>query len=94
MEMSKLSDALIENFCTRFASQHQLLPIGAKWIKLLIKVGLINRVLLRNYMILGDYPMFLANNNGHVMDAIYQMSDKYQLSERQIQNIIYQNKGK
>lgn len=44
---------------------------------------------LRNYMIVNEYPENLRKNDGHVSLTNIQLSEKYDLSERQIQNIVY-----
>lgn len=44
---------------------------------------------IRNYIIIEDYYTLLRENNGISYLTLIQLSDKYELAERQIQNIVY-----
>lgn len=44
---------------------------------------------IRNYIIIEDYYSLLRENNGISYLTLIQLSDKYELTERQIQNIVY-----
>ncbi len=44
---------------------------------------------IRNYMIIDEYYQLLRENNGISYLTLIQLSDKYDLTERQVQNIVY-----
>ncbi len=44
---------------------------------------------IRNYMVIEEYYNLLRENNGISYLTLIQLSDKYDLAERQIQNIVY-----
>ena len=44
---------------------------------------------IRNYMIIDNYYQLLHENKGISYLTLIQLSDKYDLTERQIQNIVY-----
>ncbi|HXH18720.1 MAG TPA: hypothetical protein VNJ07_06515 [Chitinophagales bacterium] len=44
---------------------------------------------LRNYLIIEEYYELLRENNGISYLTLIQLSDKFELTERQIQNIVY-----
>lgn len=51
--------------------------------------GIIRPIVIRNYMIVVDFYKQLKINNGHMTHTFMDISIKYNLSERQIQTIIY-----
>lgn len=91
--MSKLKNNLVTDFCNRYAEK-QGVQVPEKLMEMLANEALLNTANMRNYLILADYGDFLGSNGGHVLDTVYQLADKYQLSERQIQNIIYDRRRK
>ena len=44
---------------------------------------------IRNYLVIEEYYTLLRENNGISYLTLIQLSDKYDLTERQIQNIVY-----
>jgi|TARA_B110000259_G_C13645209_1_gene253972 hypothetical protein len=56
--------------------------------------GTIRPVALRNYLIIQDFYAKLKINNGHMNHTFMDMSIEYELSERQIQTIIYEYQKK
>ena len=54
-----------------------------------IERGLVEPTKLRNYLILKDFDKFLVTNKGHVTNTFYDLSIKYNLSDRQVQGIVY-----
>ena len=54
----------------------------------LLRHGMGNDTKIRHHLLLADYQTMLQSN-GSVMDTIYQLADKYNMSDRQIQNVIY-----
>lgn len=56
--------------------------------------GTIRPVALRNYLIIQDFYKKLKENKGHMNHTFMDMSIEYNLSERQIQTIIYEYQKK
>lgn len=56
--------------------------------------GTIKPVTLRNYLIIKDFYTKLKENGGHMNHTFIDMSIEYNLSERQIQTIIYEYQKK
>jgi hypothetical protein len=56
--------------------------------------GTIKPVTLRNYLIIQDFYKKLKINNGHMNHTFMDISIEYNLSERQIQTIIYEYQKK
>lgn len=44
---------------------------------------------IRNFLVIDEYYTLLRENNGISYLTLVQLSDKFHLSERQIQNIVY-----
>tara|TARA_R110000787_G_scaffold204451_6_gene314967 strand:- start:1454 stop:1816 length:363 start_codon:yes stop_codon:yes gene_type:complete len=59
-----------------------------------IERGLVEPTKLRNYLILKDFDKFLVTNKGHVTNTFYDLSIKYNLSDRQVQGIVYKYRVK
>lgn len=51
--------------------------------------GIIKPILLRNYLILSDFYVQLKVNKGHITNTFYDIAIEYDMSERQIQTIVY-----
>tara|TARA_R110000744_G_scaffold89619_2_gene174191 strand:+ start:2972 stop:3292 length:321 start_codon:yes stop_codon:yes gene_type:complete len=60
----------------------------------LSQYGLIKPITLRNYLITQDFYKQLRLNEGHMTHTFMDMSIEYNLSERQIQTIIYEYQKK
>lgn len=58
------------------------------------ELGIIPPKILRNYMIIQDFDVFLVENNGHVGNTFIDLSIKYNLSEKQAKNIVYKQRDK
>ena len=56
--------------------------------------GTIKPLTLRNYLIINDFYKKLKENDGHMNHTFMDMSIEYNLSERQIQTIIYEYQKK
>jgi hypothetical protein len=56
--------------------------------------GLIEPRKLRDYMIIRDFDKVLESNNGNYTFTYMDISIKYDVSERTIQNIMYKHKRK
>ncbi len=62
---------------------------AARLVLTLISDNLTDLERLRNYLIIEEYYNLLRDNNGISYLTLIQLSDKYDLTERQIQNIVY-----
>ena len=62
---------------------------AARLVLTLISDNLTDLERLRNYLIIEDYYELLRENNGISYLTLIQLSDKYELTERQIQNVVY-----
>lgn len=51
--------------------------------------GIIRPIVIRNYMIVVDFYKQLKKNDGHMTHTFIDISIQYEMSERQIQTIIY-----
>lgn len=60
----------------------------------LSQYGLIRPITLRNYLIVVDFYKQLKKNEGHMTHTFMDISIEYNLSERQIQTIIYKYQKK
>ena len=49
---------------------------------------------IRNYLIILDFDIILKENQGHVTHTFMDLSIKYDLSDRQIQGIVYKYRPK
>lgn len=56
--------------------------------------GIIRPVTIRNYMIIVDFYKQLKKNEGHMTHTFMDIAIEYNLSERQIQTIIYEYQKK
>lgn len=88
MATKPIKEDLIKAFCERYVQSHTGKSVE-QVVYHLVKDGLTSRERIRNYMIVADYPALLGRNKGHINDTKYQLSDKYDVSERQIHNILY-----
>jgi len=49
---------------------------------------------VRNYMIIKDFDKMLVENKGHCTHTFMDLSIKYELSDRQVQGIVYKYRKK
>ncbi len=56
--------------------------------------GLCEPTRIRNYLIICDFDVILRENKGHVTHTFMDLSIKYDLSDRQIQGIVYKYRPK
>ena len=80
--MGELVEQFIDGFSKEYGTESDL-------VRFLIKSGLIKQKTIRNYQIIKDYLPYLKENNGYSTKAVMDLSIKYDMSERQVQNIIY-----
>ncbi len=60
----------------------------------LVERGLCEPTRVRNYLIIYDFDKILKENKGHVTHTFMDLSIKYELSDRQIQGIVYKYRPK
>ena len=60
----------------------------------LVEKGLCEPTRIRNYLIILDFDTILRENEGHVTHTFMDLSIKYDLSDRQIQGIVYKYRPK
>jgi len=60
----------------------------------LTEKGLCEPTRIRNYLIILDFDTILRQNKGHVTHTFMDLSIKYDLSDRQIQGIVYKYRPK
>tara|TARA_R100000655_G_scaffold24_2_gene146 strand:+ start:15602 stop:15994 length:393 start_codon:yes stop_codon:yes gene_type:complete len=60
----------------------------------LVEKGLCEPTRVRNYLIIYDFDKILKENKGHVTHTFMDLSIKYELSDRQIQGIVYKYRPK
>ena len=60
----------------------------------LVERGLCEPTRVRNYLIICDFDTILRENKGHVTHTFMDLSIKYDLSDRQIQGIVYKYRPK
>ena len=56
--------------------------------------GLCEPTRVRNYLIIYDFDKMLKDNHGHVTHTFMDLSIKYNLSDRQVQGIVYKYRPK
>lgn len=75
--------ALTENYKARG------LEVSEDLLLLLIKDQILLPHKIRDHLIWNDYHELLANNDGHSLRTVYELAVKYHVSERQVQNLLY-----
>ena len=56
--------------------------------------GLCEPTRIRNYLIIHDFDALLRQNGGHVTHTFMDLAIKYEMSDRQIQGIVYKYRPK
>jgi len=60
----------------------------------LVERGIVEPKRLRNYMIIYDFDVILRYNEGNRTATFIDLSIKYDISERQVQSIVYKERRK
>ena len=60
----------------------------------LIEKGMIEPKRLRNYMVIKDFDDLLVTNDGNRTHSFMDLSIKYDITERTVQNIVYKERVK
>lgn len=89
-EVIRFCDAISEEVVIRFGID----PTVKDLLLHLSQHGLIKPIVIRNYLIVQDFYKQLKLNKGHMTHTFMDMSIEYDLSERQIQTIIYEYQKK
>lgn len=89
-EVLRYCDLLSEELYTRFGDDPTLKDL----IQHLAQYGMIKPIVVRNYLIIHDFYIVLKKNDGHMNHTFMDISIEYDLSERQIQTIIYEYQKK
>ncbi len=84
--VQRFCDLVSEEIATRFGNDATVKDL----LLHLSQYGLIRPITLRNYLIVQDFYVQLRKNEGHMTHTFMDMSIEYDLSERQIQTIIYE----
>lgn len=89
--MSKINSKpkIIERFIKIYLKKFEKPPDTTRLITNMIVDGIIDPERLRNFMIINDFYENLRKYDGHVTNSTMITADEYDLSDRQIQNIIY-----
>tara|TARA_R110000824_G_scaffold314624_6_gene501468 strand:+ start:2563 stop:2949 length:387 start_codon:yes stop_codon:yes gene_type:complete len=56
--------------------------------------GLCEPTRIRNYLIIHDFDVLLKVNKGHITHTFMDLAIKYEMSDRQIQGIVYKYRSK
>ena len=56
--------------------------------------GLCEPTRIRNYLIIHDFDILLKQNKGHITHTFMDLAIKYEMSDRQIQSIVYKYRSK
>ena len=83
------SKMLIERFVKAYLSNGAGKSNFTQLLSELIKDGITDPERIRNYMIIQDYHKYLEKNVGHAGKTLEDLSETYNISTRQVQNIVY-----
>jgi len=89
-QVLKFCDLISEEVYIRFGDD----PTVKDLLVHLSQHGLIKPIVIRNYLIVQDFYKKLKDNDGHMTHTFMDISIEYDLSERQIQTIIYEYQKK
>jgi len=89
-EVVRFCDLVGEELASRFGNDATIKDLVLHFSQ----HGLIKPIIIRNYLIVNDFYKQLRKNNGHMTYTFMDMSIEYNLSERQIQTIIYEYQKK
>tara|TARA_R110000751_G_scaffold6680_1_gene28278 strand:- start:93 stop:416 length:324 start_codon:yes stop_codon:yes gene_type:complete len=83
-------DLLYSELKIRFGEEPQIKDMLAH----LIERGMIEPKRLRNYMVIKDFDSLLVTNEGNRTHSFIDLSIKYDITERTVQNIVYKERDK
>ncbi len=85
---------IIKRFMEIYMNKFEASPDARKLLIAMITDGITDPERLRNYMIVSDYYERLEKNRGRSSNTVIEVAEIYNISERQIQNILYKWSGK
>jgi len=85
---------IIRRFIEIYLSKHHKQADAKQLLLNMIADGITDPERLRNYMIVNDYYEKLEKNRGRSSNTVIEVAETYNISERQIQNILYKWSGK
>ncbi|GIV33513.1 MAG: hypothetical protein KatS3mg031_1048 [Chitinophagales bacterium] len=80
---------IIKRFLELYLSKFDKHPDSRTLLMSMIADGITDPERLRNFMIVHDYYEILAKNNGRSSNTVIELAETYNISERQVQNILY-----
>lgn len=80
---------IVEKFVDSYLERVNTIPTLESLLTNLISDGITDPERLRNYMIVNDYYELLGEYDHHIGDTIKELSKRYGITTRQIQNILY-----
>tara|TARA_R110002072_G_scaffold290815_1_gene458613 strand:- start:1412 stop:1735 length:324 start_codon:yes stop_codon:yes gene_type:complete len=83
-------DLLYSELKTRFGEEPQIKDM----LSHLVERGMIEPKRLRNYMVIKDFDKLLVINDGNRTHSFIDLSIKYDITERTVQNIVYKERDK
>tara|TARA_B100001094_G_C17867679_1_gene640545 strand:+ start:59 stop:382 length:324 start_codon:yes stop_codon:yes gene_type:complete len=83
-------DLLYHELKTRFGEEPQIKDM----LSHLVERGMIEPKRLRNYMVIKDFDKLLVINDGNRTHSFIDLSIKYDITERTVQNIVYKERDK
>ena len=83
-------DLLYSELKTRFGEEPQVKDM----LSHLVERGMIEPKRLRNYMVIKDFDKLLVINDGNRTHSFIDLSIKYDITERTVQNIVYKERDK
>ena len=89
-QVIRYCDLLSEELYLRFGDE----PTVKDVVFHMTQNGLIKPLVVRNYLIIADFYEKLKKNEGHMNHTFMDIGIEYDLSERQIQTIIYEYQKK
>jgi hypothetical protein len=85
---------IIKRFMELYMNKFEKHPDAKRLLISMIADGITDPERLRNYMIVSDYYDRLEKNRGRSSNTVIEVAEIYNISERQIQNILYKWSGK
>jgi len=83
-------DLLYSELKIRFGEEPQIKDM----LSHLVERGMIEPKRLRNYMVIKDFDSLLVTNDGNRTHSFIDLSIKYDITERTVQNIVYKERDK
>ena len=85
---------VIKKFIELYSGKLNKQADAKQMLMCMISDGITDPERLRNYMIVNDYYEKLEKHNGRSSYTVIEIAEVYNISERQVQNILYKWSGK